>query len=101
MRQKMTIWVMAALFHVGWVTKSLPNMNVLELHEKGVIEYLFRTGMVSSSMVTYIGYYQHFLKCRGEGMTYRETVRHLSIEHRVSETTIKKAVRMLESSKDN
>ena len=75
-------------------------MSVLELHNQGVINYLFRSGLVSSSLVSYINYYEKFLSYRNMGKTYREAVRLLSIENNVSETTIKKAVRMMERRMD-
>jgi hypothetical protein len=76
-------------------------MNVIQLQEQGIIGYLFRNGMVSSSMVSYIEYYGRYRAYRGEGKTYRESIRILSEENRVSETTIKKAVRIIEASMDN
>ncbi len=76
-------------------------MNVIQLHQQGVINYLFRNGLMSSSMVTYIEYYEKFSSYRGSGKTYRESVRLLSEENNVSETTIKKAVRIIEGTMHN
>jgi hypothetical protein len=76
-------------------------MSVLELNNKGVISYLFKNGLMSSSMVSYINYYERFLVYRNMGKTYRESIRLLSEENNVSETTIKKAVRLMEGTKDN
>jgi hypothetical protein len=78
-----------------------PPMNVIQLQEQGIIGYLFRNGMVSSSMVSYIDYYGKFQTYRREGKTYREAIRQLSEENHVSETTIKKAVRIIEASMNN
>lgn len=76
-------------------------MSVLELNNQGVITYLFKNGLVSSSMVSYINYYERFLAYRNMGKTYRESVRLLSEENNVSETTIKKAVRIMEGTMNN
>jgi hypothetical protein len=76
-------------------------MSVLELNNQGVIIYLFKNGLVSSSMVSYINYYERFLVYRNMGKTYRESIRLLSEENNVSETTIKKAVRLMEGTTKN
>jgi hypothetical protein len=72
-------------------------MNILELHKSGVIEYLHRKGLLSSSTISYIEYYQSYLQERDQGFGYRETVRKLSKEFHVSETTIKKAIRVIQN----
>ncbi len=72
-------------------------MNILELYESGVIDYLHKKGLLSSSTITYIEYYQRFLDERKKGSGYRETVRKLSREFNVSETTIKKAIRVIKN----
>jgi hypothetical protein len=72
-------------------------MSVLELYQRGIIGFLHSKGLVSSSTLTYVEYYKRFLQERNRGVGYRESVRRLSLEFKVSETTIKKAVRLLRS----
>ncbi|MCU0397716.1 MAG: hypothetical protein MUC73_06400 [Cyclobacteriaceae bacterium] len=70
-------------------------MSILELYELGIIDFLHRKGLLSSSTLTYIEYYKRFRQERSMGFGYRESVRKLSKEFSVSETTIKKAVRII------
>jgi hypothetical protein len=70
-------------------------MTIIELHEKGVIDYLNKKGIISESILYYIQYYLKFKALREQGKTYRESVRILSEEYKVSETTIKKGVRLI------
>jgi transposase len=72
-------------------------MKILELYQSGVIDYLHKKGLLSSSTLTYIEYYKRFLQERNSGAGYRESVRRLSHEFGVSETTIKKAVRIMQN----
>jgi hypothetical protein len=71
-------------------------MSVLELYQRGIISFLHSKGLVSSSTLTYVEYYKRFLQERNRGVGYRESVRRLSLEFKVSETTIKKAVRIIQ-----
>jgi hypothetical protein len=70
-------------------------MSVLDLYNRGVIGYLFNKGLLSGSTIAYVEYYQRFKKEREEGKKYRECVRLLSQEFGVSETTIKKAIKVI------
>ena len=70
-------------------------MNVLELYHHGIIEYLYHKGLLSGSTLSYIGYYRRYLELRKASRGYRESVRMLSQEFGVSETTIKKAIKIL------
>jgi hypothetical protein len=70
-------------------------MRVLELYENGIIEYLYHKGLLSGSTLSYIEYFKRYQQCRNQGMGYRESVRTLSKEFGVSETTIKKAVKLM------
>jgi hypothetical protein len=70
-------------------------MTVTELHQKGVINYLFNNGIVSHSILLYIAYSDKFVSYRQMGKTYREAVELISQEFNVSETTVKKAVRLV------
>jgi hypothetical protein len=72
-------------------------MKVLELYHTGVIDYLYNKGLLSASTLSYIEYYIKYLEYRGEGKGYRESVRLLSKEFEVSETTIKKAIKIMKS----
>jgi pimeloyl-CoA synthetase len=71
-------------------------MKILELHQNGVMDYLHKKGLLSSSTLTYIEYYKRFLQERNAGNGYRESIRRLTREFGVSETTIKKAVRIMQ-----
>jgi hypothetical protein len=72
-------------------------MKVLDLYESGVIDYLYNKGLLSASTLSYIKYYIRYLECRSTGKGYRESVRILSKEFQVSETTIKKAIKIMGS----
>jgi predicted transcriptional regulator len=50
---------------------------------------------VSGSTLAYVEYYTRYLEERELGKKYRESVRCLSKEFRVSETTIKKAIKVV------
>lgn len=66
-----------------------------QLHHDGIIGYLVKSGVVSVTMLAYLEYHEAFVKLRSEGQTYREAVRQLSQEYRVSATTIKKGIRIV------
>lgn len=70
-------------------------MTILDLYQRGVIDFLHQKGLLSRSMLAYVEYYKRFVQERELGAGYRESVRKLSKEYRVSETTIKKAVRVI------
>jgi hypothetical protein len=70
-------------------------MSVLDLYQRGIIGYLFNKGLVSGSTLAYVEYYTRYLEEREHGKKYRESVRSLSKEFRVSETTIKKAIKVV------
>jgi len=70
-------------------------MNVLELYQNGIIEYLYHKGLLSGSTLSYIEYYLRYQELRRNSRGYRESVRMLSREFGVSETTIKKAIKIL------
>ena len=74
------------------------SMNIIELHEKGVIDYLNKKKIISGSILFYIQYFLKFRILREQGKTYRESVRVLSEEYKVSETTIKKGIRLIQNS---
>ena len=76
-------------------------MTILELHQRGIISFLHKKGLVSNSTLTYVEYYKRFKQERSKGSGYRESVRKLSKEFGVSETTIKKAVRMIQEDKNS
>jgi len=70
-------------------------MSIMDLHQKGIIGYLFNKGLLSGSTLAYVEYYKRFQEEREMGRKYRESVRKLSEEFGVSETTIKKAIRVV------
>lgn len=70
-------------------------MSILDLHQNGVIEYLFNKGLLSGSTLAYVEYYKRYRQERLAGKRYRESIRQLSKEFGVSETTIKKAIRIV------
>jgi hypothetical protein len=69
-------------------------MSILNLYQHGIITYLFRMGLLSGSTLAYIDYYRHYEQERATGAGYRESIRRVSRMHGVSETTIKKAIRL-------
>jgi len=73
-------------------------MSVMDLYQRGIIVYLFNKGLVSGSTLAYVEYYTRYLEERKDGKKYRESVRTLSKEFRVSETTIKKAIKVVKES---
>jgi hypothetical protein len=70
-------------------------MSVIDLYQRGVIGYLFHKGLLSGSTLAYVEYYKRFQQQREQGKKYRESVRILSQEFGVSETTIKKAIKVM------
>jgi hypothetical protein len=73
----------------------MQNMTVIDLYQRGVIGYLFHKGLLSGSTLAYVEYYKRFQQQRELGKKYRESVRILSQEFGVSETTIKKAIKVV------
>jgi DNA-binding transcriptional regulator PaaX len=75
-------------------------MSILELYQRGIINYLYQKGLLSSSTMAYVEYYKRFKQERCQGAGYRESVRRISKEFGVSETTVKKAVRLMREQGD-
>ena len=75
-------------------------MSILDLYQRGIISYLFNKGLLSSSTMAYVEYYKRFKQERILGAGYRESIRRISKEFGVSETTIKKAVRLMREQED-
>ena len=71
-------------------------MTIIEMYKHGIIGYLFKKGLLSGSIMAYMEYYQHYQMERQAGSGYRQSVRKLSREFGVSETTIKKAIRLIQ-----
>ncbi len=71
--------------------------TLLELHRTGVIQYLVKTSVVSTSMLSYLQYYEEFSGLRTLGVSYRSAIQQLADQHHVSATTIKKGVRLVTS----
>ena len=69
--------------------------TLMELYHNGTIDYLVRTRVVSTTILSYIQYYEDFMDLKVQGKTYRESVRILAGQHHVSETTIKKGIRIV------
>ena len=76
-------------------------MTIIELYKHGIIGYLFNKGLLSGSIMAYMEYYQHYQMERMAGSGYRQSVRKLSREFGVSETTIKKAIRLIQERETN
>jgi hypothetical protein len=72
-------------------------MSVTSLFNEGVINYLYKNGIISSSIISYMEYFKKFSEHRNSGKSYRESIHLISMECHVSETTVKKAVRMLQN----
>jgi hypothetical protein len=77
------------------IQQTITDMSIMDLHQKGIIGYLFNKGLLSGSTLAYVEYYKRFQEERELGRRYRESVRKLSEEFGVSETTIKKAIRVV------
>lgn len=75
-------------------------MSILYLYQHGIINYLFRMGLLSGSTLAYIDYFKHYQQERANGAGYRESIRRVSREFGVSETTIKKAIRLLSEKRE-
>jgi tryptophan 2,3-dioxygenase len=69
--------------------------TLMDLYHNGLVDYLVRSRVVSTTILSYIHYYEDFNLLKMQGKTYREAVRLLSIQHHVSETTIKKGIRIV------
>jgi hypothetical protein len=69
--------------------------TLLELHRNGVIQYLVKSSVVSTSMLSYLQYYEEFTGLRTAGLSYRTAIQQLAVQHHVSATTIKKGVRLV------
>lgn len=76
-------------------------MTVLDLYNKGIIDYLVKSGIVSSTMLSYIEYFEQYTQHRHEGRTYRGAIGLLASEYGVSETTIKKGIRIIQAAQSN
>jgi hypothetical protein len=72
------------------------KITIIDLHEQGIISYLHKKGIVSASILSYITYYIKFQSHRNSGKSYRDAVRLLSAEFKVSETTIKKGIKLIQ-----
>jgi len=57
-------------------------------------------GLLSGSTLAYIDYFKHYQQERASGAGYRESIRRVSREFGVSETTIKKAIRLLSEKRE-
>jgi len=69
-------------------------MSILDLYHHGIINYLFKAGLLSGSALAYVEYFKRYQQERSMGAGYRESVRRTSREYHVSETTVKKAIRL-------
>jgi hypothetical protein len=76
-------------------------MSIVELYRLGIIRFLNQRGLLSNSILAYVEYYQRYRQERQNGAGYRESVRTLSREYGVSETTIKKAIRLIHDNGEN
>lgn len=70
-------------------------MNLIELYNSGVIKHLCQKGLISPSTVAYFDYFKAFENNR-KTCSYREAVMMTALEFKVSESTIERAVRMLQ-----
>ena len=69
----------------------------MDLYHEGYLDHLVKFGIVSPSIPSYIRIYLEFNECRGTGETYRNSVKRLAQRNRISETTIKKAIRLIQN----
>lgn len=76
-------------------------ITIIDLYNKGIIDYLVKTRIVSSTMVSYIEYFERYTQHRHEGRTYRVAIGLLAGEYGVSETTIKKGIRTIQAAQSN
>ena len=73
-------------------------MTIVELYQNETIPYLFRKRLVSPAVSTYIDSFIRYSNYRNVGKAYRESVKLLSEECKLSATTIKKASRIIKNS---
>jgi hypothetical protein len=69
-------------------------MSILDLYHHGIINFLFKAGLLSGSALAYVEYFKRYQQERAVGAGYRESIRRTSREFGVSETTVKKAIRL-------
>ena len=69
-------------------------MSLIELYNDGTIKALCDKGLISVTTVAYFDYYKAFMVHRRIS-SYREAIMMTSIEFKVSERTIERAVSML------
>ena len=72
-------------------------ITVIDLYNNGIIAYLVKNGIVSSTMISYIEYFERYEEYRREGRTYRGSIGQVAMEYSVSETTVKKGIRIIQA----
>lgn len=70
-------------------------MTLKELNDNGTIKFLFDKGFISGEHKLYFSYYEQFETFRNNGKTYRESILLTAIVFQLSESTIKRAVRLI------
>lgn len=70
-------------------------MSVKELYENGTIKFLYNKGVVSIDVLCYFQYMDHYNTCRAMGEGYNMAINSTSDRFNVSQSTIKRAVRLL------
>lgn len=81
---------------IGKLT-AIVMITVIDLYNNGIIAYLVKNGIVSSTMISYIEYFERYEEYRREGRTYRGSIRQVAMEYSVSETTVKKGIRIIQA----
>ncbi len=64
------------------------------MYHHGIINFLFKAGLLSGSALAYVEYFKRYQQERAVGAGYRESIRRTSREFGISETTVKKAIRL-------
>lgn len=68
-----------------------------DLYNNGVIKMLCQKGLVSITSLSYLNYYNTFSEYRAGGKTFRDSVSLTSVDYKVHEDTIKRAVRIVKN----
>lgn len=74
-------------------------MTIQELYETGHIKLLFNRGLLSADVLGYFDYVDHYSALKASGMGYRKSIEATALRFRVSDSTVKRAVRLVAGSK--
>lgn len=70
-------------------------MTLLDYFKQGIIKELFTKGVVNINYMTYFRYYQVYEAYKAKGLSKRQAILFTSDECGCSESTIKRAIRVI------